>query len=152
MARALDTLDITHEPIRQIFYSMIPGTPYKRPLDRLQPRTETKYIQIWRHFLYWTFRAAPFWADTKRSSSTASRGRWNDFSASRTRSISRRKYRPVIATASSEPPVVFRIFLVVRSKSCNSPRHYNIYSCGLGEKEVRLSEWQASWLLFGFYH
>ncbi|GES66028.1 hypothetical protein ATEIFO6365_0012042100 [Aspergillus terreus] len=42
MARALDTLDITHEPIRQIFYSTIAGTPYKRALNRLQPRTETR--------------------------------------------------------------------------------------------------------------
>ncbi|GES63312.1 hypothetical protein ATEIFO6365_0014036000 [Aspergillus terreus] len=30
MARALDTLDITHEPIRQIFHSTIAGTPYNR--------------------------------------------------------------------------------------------------------------------------
>jgi hypothetical protein len=65
MARALNTLDISHEPIRQIFHSTIPGTPYKRALDRLQPRTETRYIQIWRQFLYWTFRAAPFPANRR---------------------------------------------------------------------------------------
>ncbi|KAI9035721.1 DEAD/DEAH box helicase-domain-containing protein [Aspergillus affinis] len=60
MARALDTLDITHEPIRQIFHSTIAGKPYKRALDRLQPATEKRYIKIWKHFLYWSFRAAPF--------------------------------------------------------------------------------------------
>ncbi|KAI9041145.1 DEAD/DEAH box helicase-domain-containing protein [Aspergillus affinis] len=60
MARALDTLDITHESIRQIFHSTIAGKPYKRALDRLQPATEKRYIKIWKHFLYWSFRAAPF--------------------------------------------------------------------------------------------
>ncbi|GFF20667.1 telomere-associated recQ-like helicase [Aspergillus terreus] len=87
MARALDTLDITHEPIRQIFHSTIAGTPYKRADTSCtgrfgpppSPRSGGSQILGSR------------WIDAKRSSSSASRRRWTDFSASRTRWISRNK-------------------------------------------------------------
>ena len=118
MARALDTLDITHEPIRQIFHSTIAGTPYKRALDRLQPRTETRYIQIWRHFLYWTFRAAPFPAERRLADLGVPLDRRQEELLQRIWTTLDRFLRqpdamdfaqqaplPVIATASSEPPV-----------------------------------------------
>jgi hypothetical protein len=56
--RARATLERTHTSIREVFGCRMPGQrTRRRPLGRLQPETERRYMQYWKQFLCFLIQA-----------------------------------------------------------------------------------------------